>query len=122
VSPVVNDVREQNRTLEVEVEMTPDPTAPQPKPGTSADVEIILDTREGVLRVPTNAVIESKQVLWSRTQSGVAPVTTASELDWSEVTEASRKATGVTSLDRLGVPSRGRPAAPVDGGREARNA
>jgi HlyD family secretion protein len=32
-------------------------------PGYSADIEIILDTREGILRVPTEAVLEGYRVL-----------------------------------------------------------
>jgi len=106
VSPVVNDVKEQNRTLDVEVELKPDPAAPQPKPGTSADVEIILDRRDDVLRVPTNAVIEGKRVLVLESGKAVAkPVRIGlKNWDWSEVTAGLREGEAViTSLDRQGV-------------------
>lgn len=63
VSPYVSDLLEQNRTLEVEVEFRREPGDPEPRPGTSADVEIILERREEVLRVPTFAVIEGNHVL-----------------------------------------------------------
>jgi HlyD family secretion protein len=106
VSPVVNDIKEQNRTLDVEVEMTPDPTAPLPKPGTSADVEIILDRREGVLRVPTNAVIEGKRVLLIEKGAAVAREVTIGlkNWDWSEVTDGLAEGGAViTSLEKQGV-------------------
>jgi HlyD family secretion protein len=120
VSPVVNDLKEQNRTLEVEVEMKPDPSAPQPKPGTSADVEIVLDQREGVLRVPSNAVIESKRVLVLENGKAVAkPVKIGlKNWDWSEITDGLQEGDAViTSLDRQGVKEGARVAA--QGGRAA---
>lgn len=106
VSPVVNDLKEQNRTLDVEVEMTPDPSAPEPKPGTSADVEIILDKREGVLRVPTNAIIESKRVLVIESGKAVSRdvKTGLKNWDWTEVTEGiAEGAAVITSLEKQGV-------------------
>ncbi len=106
VSPVVNDVREQNRTLEVEVEMRPDPTAPQPKPGTSADVEIILARRDSVLRVPTNAVIEGKRVLVIENGQAVSRdvKTGLKNWDWTEIVDGLGEGkTVITSLERQGV-------------------
>jgi HlyD family secretion protein len=63
VAPYISDVLEQNRTLEVEVEFRQDGGDPHPRPGTSADVEIILNSREDVIRVPTFAVIGGNHVL-----------------------------------------------------------
>jgi HlyD family secretion protein len=63
VSPYVSDLLEQNRTLEVEVEFRQQPDDPHPRPGTSSDVEIILERQEDVLRVPTFSIIESDHVL-----------------------------------------------------------
>jgi len=114
VSPVVNDLKEQNRTLDVEVEMRPDPSAPQPKPGTSADVEIVLDQRDNVLRVPTNAVIESKRVLVLENGKAVSkPVKIGlKNWDWSEITDGLKDGESViTSLDRQGVKEGARVAA-----------
>jgi HlyD family secretion protein len=59
----VLDVAEQNRTAEVEVEFAPGQDLSGVLPGSSADVEIIVSRREGVLRVPTSAVGEGSQVL-----------------------------------------------------------
>jgi HlyD family secretion protein len=122
VSPVVNDLKEQNRTLDVEVEMKPDPSAPQPKPGTSADVEIVLDQRDGVLRVPTNAVIEGKRVLVLENGKAVSKAVKIGlkNWDWSEITDGLKEGEAViTSLDRQGVKEGARVAArngraPVD--------
>ena len=118
VAPVVNDIKEQNRTLEVEVEMVPDPAAPLPKPGTSADVEIILDKRDGVLRVPTNAIIEGKTVLL--VENGVAVSrdvkTGLRNWDWTEITEGlSEGGAVITSLEKQGVKAGARVVARASG-------
>jgi HlyD family secretion protein len=63
VAPYVLDVLEQNRTVEVEVELENAETMAGVLPGTSADVEIILDRREDVLRIPASAVAEGGSVL-----------------------------------------------------------
>ena len=113
VSPVVDDTREQNRTLEVEVEMTPDPTAPTPKPGTSADVEIILDRHDGVLRVPTNAVIEGRRVLVAEKGQAVQREVTTGlrNWDWTEVRSGVSEGEWViTSLEKQGVKNSARVA------------
>ncbi len=63
VAPYVLDDLEQNRTVEVEVTFEEVDLAQGILPGTSADVEIILESRENVLRVPAAAVAEGGQVL-----------------------------------------------------------
>lgn len=63
VAPYVLDVLEQNRTVEVEVELDNAETMDGVLPGTSTDVEIILDRREDVLRIPASAVAEGGSVL-----------------------------------------------------------
>lgn len=125
VSPVVNDVREQNRTLDVEVEMRPDPTAPQPKPGTSADVEIILARRDSVLRVPTNAVIEGKRVLVIENGQAVARdvKTGLKNWDWTEIVDGVGEGKAViTSLERQGVKPGARVVAGAGAARRGKNA
>ncbi len=114
VSPVVNDVREQNRTLEVEVEFRNEANAPTPRPGTSADVEIILDKRERVLRVPTNAVIEGKRVLIVENGTAVARDVQVGLKNWSWTEVKDGLAEGVaviTSLEKQGVKAGARVAA-----------
>ncbi len=63
VAPYVLDVLEQNRTVEVEVELADPQAMVGVLPGTSADVELILDRREDTLRIPASAVAEGGKVL-----------------------------------------------------------
>ncbi len=63
VAPYVLDVLEQNRTVEVEVELADPMAVAGVLPGTSADVELILDRREDALRIPASAIAEGGEVL-----------------------------------------------------------
>jgi HlyD family secretion protein len=63
VAPYVADRLEQNRTVEIELELDDAAAAASLLPGTSADAEVILSAREGVLRVPTSALLEGGKVL-----------------------------------------------------------
>jgi HlyD family secretion protein len=63
VAPYVLDLEEQNRTFEIEVEFDDQEFASTLLPGTSADVEVILESVQGVLRVPSYALIEGGRVL-----------------------------------------------------------
>jgi HlyD family secretion protein len=62
IGAYVEDQLEQNRTVEVEVAFE-NPEGLRILPGTSADVEIILARRNGVLRVPSSAVSGGAGVL-----------------------------------------------------------
>ncbi|MDX9835639.1 MAG: efflux RND transporter periplasmic adaptor subunit [Desulfobulbus sp.] len=62
ISPYVLEVAKQARTVEVEVDFLDPPAANTLLAGYSADVEIILDSRPEVLRVPTEAVLEGGTV------------------------------------------------------------
>jgi HlyD family secretion protein len=62
-APYVLDDLEQNRTVEVEVEFEEPEAVEGILPGTSADVEVILDRREDVLRIPSAALAEGNRVL-----------------------------------------------------------
>jgi HlyD family secretion protein len=63
VAPYVQDVQQQNRTFEIEVELADRAFASSLLPGTSADVEVILASREDVLRIPSYALLEGNRVL-----------------------------------------------------------
>ena len=63
VAPYVLDVEAQNRTVDIDVELTDPEIVEKLLPGTSADVEVILSRREDVLRVPTSTLIEGQKVL-----------------------------------------------------------
>ena len=62
IAPYVLDVEQQNRTVEVEVELEDDALAASLLPGTSADVDIVLDTKEDALRVPAFALLDGERV------------------------------------------------------------
>jgi HlyD family secretion protein len=61
VAPYVLDLQEQNRTVEVEVELDDEEFASTLLPGTSADIEVILEARPDVLRIPTGAMMEGSR-------------------------------------------------------------
>ncbi len=63
VASYVTDTQEQNRTFEIEAEFDDRAFAHGLLPGTSADVEVILDERDGVLRIPSYALLEGGRVL-----------------------------------------------------------
>ena len=63
VAPFVLDLEEQNRTVEIEVELDDAAFAATLLPGTSADVEAVIERRENVLRLPTSCLIEGHDVL-----------------------------------------------------------
>ena len=63
VAPYVLDIEEQNRTVEIECDCVNMESNTRLLPGTSADVEIILEAHDEVLRVPAHALLEGDRVL-----------------------------------------------------------
>jgi HlyD family secretion protein len=63
VAPYVLDKEKQARTVEVEVAFSATEDLKNLLPGYSADVEILLQSRPNVLRVPSRAVLEGNKVL-----------------------------------------------------------
>jgi HlyD family secretion protein len=63
IAPYVLDVEKQARTVDVEVEFNDPEQTGTLLVGYSADVEIVLDSKSGVLRVPTAAIQEGARVL-----------------------------------------------------------
>jgi HlyD family secretion protein len=63
VAPYVTDRVEQNRTVDIELELEDRAIAASLLPGTSADAELILSAHDGVLRIPTSALLEGGKVL-----------------------------------------------------------
>jgi HlyD family secretion protein len=103
VADYVVDVREQNRTFEVEVELDDAAFARTLLPGTSADAVVVLARREEVLRVPSYAILPGGRVLVLAQGRLVAAkvVTGLKGAEWAEI--VSGLAPGdlvVTSLDR----------------------
>ena len=63
VAPYVLDVEQQNRTIEVEVELEDQAFSATLVPGTSSDVEVILEIADDVLRIPAYTLLEGGRVL-----------------------------------------------------------
>ena len=63
IAPYVLDLEKQARTVEVEVRFEDPQEAAGLLPGYSADLEILIDARDGVIRVPTHAILEGDTVL-----------------------------------------------------------
>jgi len=63
VAPFVLDVAGQSRTVDIEAEFKDAEFARQLLPGTSADVEVILQSQSDVLRIPTYTLMEGNFVL-----------------------------------------------------------
>lgn len=63
IAPYVLDVEKQARTADVEVDFANPADAKPLLAGYSADVEIILDARDDVVRVPTQAILEGGRAL-----------------------------------------------------------
>ncbi|MEZ5539101.1 MAG: efflux RND transporter periplasmic adaptor subunit [Pseudomonadales bacterium] len=62
VAPYVDEVEKQARTVDVDVRFDNLPEGINLLIGYSADVEIILDARNSVLRVPTESIMDKKSV------------------------------------------------------------
>ena len=120
VAPYVVDRLEQNRTVEIELEFDDDAIASTLLPGTSADAEVILSSREGVLRVPTSALLEGGKVLLLEDESIVERSVDLGLRNW-DFTEVKGGlepgARVVVSLDRPEVVA-GAPAREADDGDE----
>ena len=107
VAPYVLDAEKQARTVEIEAEIE-NPQADNLLPGYSADIEVILDTRTDVLRVPTQALIEGRRVLVLDESAGILrerPIKTGvANWEFTEVLEGLEPGELVVlSLDREGV-------------------
>jgi HlyD family secretion protein len=63
IAPYVLDVEKQARTVEIEVEFANAEDSLGLLPGYTADVDVILEQRDNVLRVPTETVLEGSRVL-----------------------------------------------------------
>ncbi len=63
IAPYVSDLAEQSRTFEVEAVFDDQEFARTLPPGASIDIEVILNARDEVLRVPAYAVLEGRRVL-----------------------------------------------------------
>jgi HlyD family secretion protein len=107
VAPYVLDAEKQARTVEIEAEIDTREGRDALLPGYSADVEVILAERDGVLRVPTQAILKGPAVLVVD-ERGIArrrPIRTGiGNWELTEVLEGLKDGERiVASIDREGV-------------------
>ncbi len=108
VSSFVETRQEQNRTLRVEAVFDEKELPANLLPGLSADVEVILDARDKVLRIPTYALLEGGRVLVVQADRLVEKKVSSGLHNWSYTEITSGLAADelvVLSLDRPEVKS-----------------
>lgn len=108
VAPYVMDREKQARTVDIEVEFDSPVSTNRLLPGYSADVEVVLATREKVLRVPTEAILEGYKVLVFDEEDGTLTETPfkAGLSNWklTEITDGLNLGQRIVlSIDREGV-------------------
>ncbi len=107
IAPYVLAIEKQARTVEVEVEFDVPGEARHLLVGYSADVEVIVEARDNVLRVPTSALMPGNRVLLLGEDSRLVERAVEVGLANWEFTEVKRGlergARVVTSLERAGV-------------------
>jgi HlyD family secretion protein len=107
VAPYVLDQEKQARTVEIEAEFD-DPAKAGLLAGYSADVEVVLDERADVLRLPTSVILPDDTVLVfdeaTRTIASRAVERGISNWEFTEITSGlSAGDRVVSSIDRDGV-------------------
>jgi HlyD family secretion protein len=107
IAPYVLALEKQARTVEVEVEFDSPAEIRHLLVGYSADIEVVVETRDNVLRIPTSALMPGSRVLVLTENGALEERRIEAGLSNWEFTEAkSGLARGdrvVTSLERAGV-------------------
>lgn len=108
IAPYVLDLQKQARTVDIEVEFETPTEVNNLLPGYSADVEVILDSHDDVLRIPTESILEGNRILVfdSKSQRLIERMikTGLSNWQYTEVLEGIGKDDTITiSLEREGV-------------------
>jgi HlyD family secretion protein len=108
IAPYVLDLEKQARTVEIDVLFDDPGVQARLLVGYSADIDIILDTHDNVLRVPTEAVMEDEQVYRYNRESGMLELVSItvgiSNWNFTEVTEGLKDGDEIVlSLDEQGL-------------------
>jgi len=107
IAPYVLEVEKQARTVDVEVDFICQQDCENMLPGYSADIEVILDERDNVLRIPTEAILEGNHVLVYTVDDVLEHrdiVTGLNNWEWTQVIEGlSEGEEIVVSVEREGV-------------------
>lgn len=107
IAPYVSEVEKQARTVDVDVELDALPDDVELLVGYSSDIELILDVREDVLRVPTEVIVEGRY-LWVIDDDGRASrrdvETGLGNWSWTQITTGLESGERIiTSLDAEGL-------------------
>ena len=108
IDPYVLDLEKQARTVDVEIEFESEDNGETFLAGYSADVEIITEVKEDVLRIPTQSLLDNNRVYvyqpQSRTLQEKAVKTGLSNWDNSQVVDGLQEGDSVViSTDRPGL-------------------
>ena len=107
IAPYVLEVEKQARTVDVEVHFLCQQDCINMLPGYSADIEVVLDEKADVLRIPTEAILEGNRVLVYTADDRLQErevQTGLSNWEWTQVTDGlSAGAEIVVSVEREGV-------------------
>jgi len=108
IADYVLDREKQARTVDIEVIFENPDDMTEMLPGYSADAEVILRTRNNVLRVPTEAVIDKQQVYIFNTDGNTLELrdvkTGLANWDQTEIVSGIKQGEQVvTTVDRKGV-------------------
>jgi len=107
IAPYVLEVEKQARTVDVEVDFVCQQGCENMLPGYSADIEVILDQQDNVLRIPTEAILEGNKVLVFAADKLLEQreiKTGLSNWEWTQVIEGlSEGDEVVVSVEREGV-------------------
>ena len=107
IAPYVLEVEKQARTVDVEVDFICQQDCENMLPGYSADIEIVLDEQDNVLRIPTEAILEGNKVLVFTADNLLQQREIKSGLsnwEWTQVIEGlSEGEEVVVSVEREGV-------------------
>lgn len=107
VAPYVLEMEKQARTVDVEVDFICQEDCKNMLPGYSADIEVILESKDNTLRIPTEAILEGNKVFIFTADKLLAQreiKTGLSNWAWTEVSEGVEQGEEiVVSVERDGV-------------------
>ncbi len=107
IADYVLDREKQARTVEVEIAFTDPADLPDLLAGYSADVEILLEARKDVLRIPSEALIEGRDVFVLREDGSIERRTVKTGVgnwDYTEIRDGLRAGEQVVvTVDREGL-------------------
>lgn len=107
VAPYVLEMEKQARTVDVEVDFVCQEDCINMLPGYSADIEVVLESQDNTLRIPTEAILEGNKVFIFTVDKMLAQreiKTGLSNWAWTEITEGLKQGEEiVVSVERDGV-------------------